>query len=87
MQNQYTLYILKCSDDTLYTGITTDLDHRMLVHREGKGSKYVRARLPFEVVYTEKLKNRSEASKREYEIKQMCREAKKKLCKMSSTSD
>jgi putative endonuclease len=82
MGNKYILYILKCSDSTLYTGITNDLDHRMQMHKEGKGSKYVRARLPFNVVYTEELKDRSEALKREHEIKQMTREEKLALTKL-----
>ena len=72
----YTLYILKCSDNSLYTGITNDLKNRLEAHRSGNGSKYVRARLPFDVVYTEELENRSEASKREYEIKSWSREEK-----------
>ncbi|MBU0597353.1 GIY-YIG nuclease family protein [Patescibacteria group bacterium] len=76
----YTLYILKCADDSLYTGIAKDLRHRIETHREGNGSKYVRARLPFEVVFHEKHKNRSEATKREMEIKKMTREEKLKLC-------
>jgi len=49
----YYVYILKCSDDSLYTGITNNLDKRMQVHIAGQGSRYVRARLPFEIVYTE----------------------------------
>lgn len=72
----YTLYLLQCSDNSLYTGITNDLENRLDAHMSGNGSKYVRARLPFDVVYTEELKNRSEASKREYEIKSWTREEK-----------
>ena len=63
------LYILRCSDDSLYTGITTDLERRIEEHREGNGSKYVRSRLPCEIVYTEELESRSEALKREAEVK------------------
>ena len=63
------LYILRCSDDSLYTGITTDLERRIEEHREGNGSKYVRSRLPCEIVYTEELGGRSEALKREAEVK------------------
>jgi putative endonuclease len=64
----YTLYILLCSDNTLYTGITNNLPQRLKVHESGKGSKYVRARLPFRLIYQEKKKDRSAALKRELEI-------------------
>lgn len=72
----YYLYILKCSDNSFYTGITNDLKKRFDVHRRGIGSKYVRARLPFVHIYTEKFDNRSEAQKREYEIKSWSRKRK-----------
>lgn len=77
----YTLYLLKCSDGSLYTGIAKDLDKRLKAHKEGKGSKYVRARLPFNVVYTEKCANRSVASQREYEIKNLTHGQKQLLIK------
>lgn len=66
---KYTLYILRCSDNSLYTGIAKDLKSRLQKHRDGTGSKYVRSRLPFELVYTEKCKDKSSALKREIEIK------------------
>lgn len=69
----YYLYILKCSDNTLYTGITNDLEKRFETHKSGKGSKYVRARLPFKHIYTEELPDRSSATKREIEIKKWSR--------------
>jgi putative endonuclease len=72
----YYLYILKCSDGSLYTGIAKNLKERLSSHREGTGSKYVRARLPFKLLYKEKHKNRSLASKREYEIKSWSRDKK-----------
>lgn len=75
----YTLYVIRCADDTLYTGIAKDLEKRLAVHRSGKGSVYVRARLPFSLVYTEKYKDRSRATKREMEIKKMSRVEKEKL--------
>jgi putative endonuclease len=75
----YTVYILRCSDDSYYTGIATDLDARLLVHTSGKGSKYVRARLPFELLYTESQKNRSLATKREMRIKKMSKKEKTAL--------
>jgi putative endonuclease len=73
------VYILKCSDDSLYTGITNNLDKRLKTHTKGKGSKYVRARLPFELVYSENIPDQSSALIREYEIKQMSRSNKLKL--------
>lgn len=77
----YTLYIIKCADNSLYTGITTDIDRRIKQHN-GEivgGPKYTRGRRPVELVYTEKLLNRSEATKREWEIKKMTRANKEKL--------
>ena len=75
----YTLYILRCSDNTLYTGITNDLEHRLEVHRSGKGAKYVRTRLPFKLVYQEELPDKSSALKREIEIKNLTRSKKEEL--------
>ena len=71
----YKVYILKCSDDTFYTWITTDLEKRLKQHNwEILGwAKYTLARKPVELVYFEDAENRSEASKREYEIKKMTR--------------
>ncbi len=74
------VYILKCSDDTLYTGITTDLERRLTEHNQTeKGAKYTRARRPVELIYSEKQPNRSDASKREYFIKKLSRVKKLKL--------
>ncbi len=76
----YTVYILECSDQTLYTGITTDLDKRLQEHNSSeKGAKYTRNRRPVRVVYREASSDRSEASKREYVIKKMRRSQKLKL--------
>ena len=63
------VYILKCGDDSLYTGITNDLKSRVLAHQQGRGAKYTRGRGPFKVVYQSKCANRSEASLREKDIK------------------
>lgn len=71
MTKQWYLYILKCSDSTLYTGITIDLEKRLAEHNGGCGAKYTRSRLPAKMVYFEKCQNRSEASKREIEVKAM----------------
>jgi len=74
------VYVLKCSDDTLYTGITTDISKRLKEHNESKkGAKYTRSRRPVSVVYTEEKPDRSSASKREYEIKKLKRIKKLKL--------
>ena len=75
----YTVYILQCADNSLYTGIAKDLEARLATHRTGKGSKYVRSRLPFTIVHTEEYKNRSEASKREAFIKRLSPSEKRNL--------
>lgn len=70
------VYILRCGDDTLYTGIARDLEKRVSVHNSGKGAKYTAARLPVKLVYSEEAEDRSAASKREYAVKQLNRSAK-----------
>ena len=73
------VYILKCSDNTLYTGWTTSLEKRLKSHNSGKGAKYTRVRLPVEIVYFEEFEDKKEAMKREYAIKQLSRQEKIKL--------
>ncbi|MBU5292618.1 GIY-YIG nuclease family protein [Anaerosalibacter bizertensis] len=73
------IYILECSDKTLYTGWTNNLEKRIETHSKGKGAKYTRARLPVKLVYFEKYNDKISAQKREYEIKQMSRKEKLKL--------
>ena len=63
------VYILRLKDDSLYTGITKDIQRRIEEHEDGRGSKYVRGRTPVKLVHSEELKTRSEALKREAEIK------------------
>lgn len=75
----YTVYILRCADDSLYTGIARDAAERLLVHTAGKGSAYVRARLPATIVYTEMQPNRSAATKREIAIKKLSKKEKERL--------
>ena len=76
----YFVYILKCSDDTLYTGITTDVDRRVDEHNNSdKGAKYTKIRRPVTLMYTEEVEDRSSASKREYAIKKLTRNEKKGL--------
>ena len=73
MENTWFLYILRCKDDTLYTGITTDVEKRLEAHRSGKGAKYTRGRAPLELVYREVCGSHSLALKRESEIKKLSR--------------
>ena len=76
----YHLYILKCSDKTLYTGITTDLKRRVGEHNDTKlGAKYTRGRRPVKLVYSKKFRDRSAASKQESKVKKMTREEKLSL--------
>lgn len=78
----YFVYVLKCSDDTLYTGITTDVKRRVDEHNgSDKGAKYTKTRRPVTLVYQEKSEDRSSASKREREIKKMPRLKKIELIK------
>jgi putative endonuclease len=84
MIQNWCVYIIRCSDDTLYTGITTDIDRRFNQHAEGAGAKYFRARQPLQVVYLEKNNTRSSATKREIEIKAMSK-ADKTLLASSQT--
>ena len=77
----YFVYILLCGDSSLYTGITTDVARRLEEHKEGVGSHYTRSHGAREIVYTEKKKNRSNASRREAEIKKMTRTEKLVLIK------
>ena len=73
-------YIIKCNDDSLYTGITIDLEKRLAAHNAGKGAKYTASRRPVLLVYCEEAANRSEASKRENTIKNLNRNDKLALC-------
>lgn len=70
----YFVYILECSDGTLYTGITKDITKRLEEHNSSdKGAKYTKARRPVKLLYEESSNDRSSASKREYEIKKFSR--------------
>jgi len=77
--NDWIVYILECKDKTLYTGITNNLERRLSQHVTGTGAKYTKGRGPFHVVYTENCKDRSEASRRESEIKQLSKNQKTEL--------
>jgi len=73
------VYIILCSDETLYTGITTDIERRMRQHAAGSGAKYFRGRQPKQLLYLEEGHDRSSASKRELAIKGMKRPEKQQL--------
>ena len=72
-------YMVRCGDGTLYTGYTTDLCRRTREHNQGKGAKYTRSRLPVELVYYEMYDNKTDAMRREYNLKQLTRVEKLKL--------
>lgn len=81
----YHLYILKCSDGSLYTGITTDLKRRVSEHNDGKaGAKYTRGRGPVTVVYTRRFRNRANASREEARIKSLKKSEKLELISTKS---
>lgn len=75
------VYILECVDGTFYTGWTNNLERRIRMHSEGKGAKYTKGRGPLKLVHCEEFDNRSEAMRREYEIKQLTRSDKILLIK------
>ena len=79
-KSRWFTYIVLCSDQTLYTGIALDLEKRIEEHNTGKGgAKYTRSRRPVQLVHVEEFSTRSEATKREYELKKMDRAAKLQL--------
>lgn len=72
----YFIYLLQCADKSIYTGITTNVERRLKEHKEGTASNYTRAHKAIKILYVEKHKNRSSASKREAEIKKWSRDRK-----------
>ncbi len=77
--NNWIVYILKCNDDTYYTGITNNLENRLAAHSNGTGAKYTKGRGPFSVVHAEAFTTRQEASRREAFIKKLSRARKESL--------
>lgn len=73
------VYMVKCRDETLYTGTTNDLEARITTHNSGRGAKYTRSRGPVQLVYSEKHEDRSSALKREAAIKKLKKAEKQKL--------
>ena len=70
------LYVLKCRDNTLYTGITTDVSRRVEQHNSGSASHYTRSRIPVKLIFSEPCRGRSQALKKEYAMKQLSRKEK-----------
>ncbi|PCI54103.1 MAG: endonuclease [Gammaproteobacteria bacterium] len=78
--NTWTVYFLRCNDNSLYTGITTDIERRLHQHNNTKlGAKYTRARRPVKLVYSETSVDKSTASKREYQLRTLTKKQKEKL--------
>ncbi len=85
-KSRWFTYIVLCSDQTLYTGIAVDLEKRIDEHNSGKGgAKYTRSRRPVQLVHFEEFSTRSEATKREFELKKMDRKAKMRIIKDKDT--
>lgn len=76
---EWYVYMLLCADQSLYTGVATDIDARVATHNAGKGAKYTRGRLPVKLVYQERVGARGAALSREHAIKRMRRTAKRQL--------
>ena len=74
--------MLRCNDSSIYTGISNNLKKRLDTHAKGNGSKYVRARLPFKLIYSEECQSRNKAIKREIEIKKLDKKNKELLVKI-----
>lgn len=75
----YSVYMLRCADDTLYTGVAADPARRLAAHAAGRGAKYTRGRGPLLLVYCEAVGSRAEAQRREYAIKRLSRAQKEAL--------
>lgn len=78
-------YIVECSDGTLYTGWTNNLERRLEAHNSGKGAKYTKTRRPVKIVYTEMFETREEAMSREFAIKRLSRQQKLNLISEKET--
>lgn len=76
---RHSVYIVRCADDTLYTGYTVDIARRLEAHNSGEGAKYTRGRGPVTLVHVEEYSSRSQAMQREHEIKQLTRSQKQEL--------
>jgi putative endonuclease len=74
--SSWVFYVLKCRDNTLYTGITSDVSRRINQHNNGTASRYTRSRLPVKLVFSQPCRNRSQALRKEYAMKQLSRKEK-----------
>lgn len=84
-RKQYFVYMVRCSDDSLYTGYTVNsVEARVKKHNDGSGGKYTRARRPVRIVYTEECSSRQEAMKREFEVKKLSKKEKEAMISRSS---
>jgi predicted GIY-YIG superfamily endonuclease len=79
ISSRWYVYVVRCADSTLYTGVATDLHARIAAHNAGRGAKYTKSRLPVTLVYEEIVEDRSAALRREYEIKRLPPDAKRAL--------
>ncbi len=86
MLSRYFVYILRCADNSLYTGTSPDPAERLQIHNSGKGAKYTRSRLPVKLVYSEKCEDKGSALSREAEIKGMNRREKLELISQAQKS-
>ena len=78
--NDWFLYVVRCKDNTLYTGVTTDVERRLHEHNSSKrGARYTRYRRPIKLVYWERHQNQSEAQQAEYKFKQLSKKEKEKI--------
>ncbi|MFT5195758.1 MAG: putative endonuclease [Cellvibrionaceae bacterium] len=73
------IYMVRCADNSLYTGITTDVDRRLNQHKKGNGAKYLKTRRPLTLVFQQRVGDRSQASKLEYAIKQLPKSKKEQI--------
>ena len=76
------MYVVSCADGTLYTGYTTDVEHRVVVHNSGKGAKYTRSRLPVRLVAQARFQSKQEAMSAEYHFKRLSRAEKERLVEL-----
>ena len=83
LKGQPVVYMLRCRDNTLYTGYTDDPERRLAVHNAGKGAKYTKSRLPVNLVYREECPDKSSALKREYAIKRLTKAEKETMIKLN----
>lgn len=79
MKVDWRVYILRCGDGSLYTGVTNDLERRLALHESGRGAAYTRGRLPLTIVYQEAADGRGQALRREAQLKRLTRKAKLSL--------